>query len=638
MRVFVTGGAGVIGMELVPRLIGYGVDVLVGDLKVRPSEFSEKIRYRQGDLNFLTKAELDAFGPEIIIHLAATFERSTEALEFWDENFHHNVKLSHHLMTLAKSCESLRRVVFASSYLIYDQELYQFNHAQKSPRKLLEGDPVQPRNLTGMAKFLHEMELQFLESFSECKFTTICVRIFRGYGCRSRDVISRWVRSLLQGDGIFVYRPEGMFDYIYSADSAEGLVRLAFCQEARGIVNLGTGRSRRVSDVVQVLKKNFPGASITYEDSEIPFEASEAGIDKLQALTGWKPTRELDETIREIIEFEKRSLAAIRTREFKTNPVKAILLTSASRKMPLLHALKDAAQKLDSTVKVITADLDALAICQYEADGFWHMPPLVNLTIEEIINQCRLRSISLILPTRDGELEFWSLNREVLVEHGINVIVSPQRSIERCRDKLKFADECRSLGLLAIPAAITPEQFSEKKLVVKERFGSGSVGIGLNLSYEQALEHARTLEQPIFQPFIEGREISVDAWISKSGRVGGVVLRHRDRVIAGESQITTTFRDVAMEEQASEFVARLDLYGPVVLQAIASEDGKLHVIECNPRFGGASTASIAVGLDSLYWSMAEFFDPEFQPYFDRACHEIRQVRMPVDRLIYDNCF
>ena len=637
MRVFVTGGSGVIGMELVPRLIERGLDVLVGDLKNKPMEFSNKVRYRQGDLNWMTQSELAAFDPEIIIHLAATFERSTESFGFWDENFHHNVKLSHHLMTLAKECPSLKRVVFASSYLIYDQALYQFDRAQNTPRKLSERDPIQPRNLTGMAKFSHEMELQFLEGFADCGFSTVSVRIFRGYGRRSRDVISRWVRSLMHGDRISVYRPEGIFDYIYAADSAEGLLKLAFCDQARGIVNLGTGHSHRVQDVIEILKKHFINADISYEDSTIPFEASEACIDKLEGLVAWRPPRTLEEAIAEIVEFEKKNVDSLEVRKNHAKPLKSVLVTSSSRKIPLLRALKEAASKVDSATRIIAGDIDPQAVSRYEAEGFWQMPRLTDDGLEETIGQCHDQSITCILPTRDGELDYWSNHRGSLMTAGIEVVISSPEAITRCRDKLQFAEFAQSLRLPAIPAAMTPEAFSECPMVVKERFGAGSIGIGLNLSYEEAVKHAKTLEHPIFQPFIKGEEISIDSWISKAGKVAGVVLRRRDRVIFGESQMTTTFADKLLEKQAVDFISRLELRGPVVLQAIVSEE-KLHVIECNPRFGGASTASIAVGLDSLYWSLAEVADPNFSPRFMRTSHEVRQVRMPVDLVIHDSHF
>lgn len=308
-RVFVTGGAGVIGMELVPRLVDAGASVIVSDLKPKPDGFGADIVYRQGDLNSLSAAELDDFGPNIIIHLAATFERSSESLGFWNENFHHNVMLSHHLMTLSQDCHTLKRIVFASSYLIYDQANYQFAHPQTLPVALKESDPVRPRNLVGMAKFSHESELEFLSSFENCQFSAVSARIFRGFGKGSRDVISRWVRDLISDKQIEAYRPEGMFDFIYAADSAEGLLRLAKNSEITGPVNLGSGKARSVSDVLSVLRDNFPTASILRTDSGIPFEASEANIGRLEEGLGWKPAYSIEDAIPEIIAHERLTMS-----------------------------------------------------------------------------------------------------------------------------------------------------------------------------------------------------------------------------------------------------------------------------------------------------------------------------------------
>lgn len=309
-RVFVSGGAGVIGLEMIPRLVERGAIVMVGDLKSRPTSFAAGVIYRQGDLNAMTAWELAQFNPEAFIHLAATFERSTESYDFWEENFWHNVRLSHHLMSIAKDMRSLRRVVFASSYLIYDPKLYQFSHAQSRPVALKESDPVLPRNLTGAAKFIHEIELRFIDHFRSEQFTTVCARIYRGYGRNSRDVISRWVRDLLRKQSITVYRPEGLFDYVYAADTAEGLIRLAENDQEVGILNLGTGRARRVQEVVDVLRNHFPEMVVNAADSDIPFEASQADMSRYQRGVGWVPGYTLETAIPEIIAFERKKLEA----------------------------------------------------------------------------------------------------------------------------------------------------------------------------------------------------------------------------------------------------------------------------------------------------------------------------------------
>ena len=281
-KVFISGGAGVIGRELVSLLIEAEADIFVGDLQTCPKEFQGLIKYRQGDLNEITRQELEDFSPEIFFHLAATFERSTETYEFWDENYQNNIQLTHHLVSLIKDLKTIKKIIFASSYLIYDPKLYQFKTPQDKPVILSESDPIYPRNLTGVAKLSHEIDLRFLDGFKRNSYQTISARIYRGYGCNSRDVISRWIRDLILDKPIFVYKEEGIFDYIYAADSAKGLLKLSQTNNFTGIVNLGTGKARKVRDVLEILKKYFPNMKIKREEENVDYEASQANIDLLK--------------------------------------------------------------------------------------------------------------------------------------------------------------------------------------------------------------------------------------------------------------------------------------------------------------------------------------------------------------------
>lgn len=623
-RVFVSGGAGVIGREMIPKLVARGATVMVGDLKSRPGDFPSGVQYRQGDLNTLSEAELAAFAPDCFIHLAATFERSEETYGFWDENFWHNVRLSHHLMGVAKDLPCLKRVVFASSYLIYDPALYQFSAAQTAARRLHEADPILPRNLTGMAKLAHEIELRFLDHFRREAFTTACARIYRGYGCNSRDVISRWIRMLLKGEPITVYRPEGLFDYIYAKDAAEGLIRLSL-SEVTGIINLGTGRARRVGDVVDILGRHFPSMQATTAPSDIAFEASEADTTAWQTAIGWRPEYELERAIPEMIAFERAKPAA--------TPVACgnVLVTSASKKVPLIRAVMTAAKKLNPGIRVIAGDGNAGALARHAADAFWQMPPTTIEALDAIVSGCRDRGITLVIPTRDGELAFWAKARPRLAAAGIAVAVSPLESVETCLDKLAFAAFGAAHGLPFIAAGETPDAVGPGPYVVKERYGAGSRGLGLDLAREAALAHGAGLQAPIYQPFVGGAEISIDAWLDRKSRVKGLVLRRRDVVVGGESQVTTTFRDPALEADAVHILEALKLTGPVVLQAFIGDGGNLSVIECNPRFGGASTAAIAAGLDIFYWTLLEAAGGDVDGLsFDRVPGEIRQIRVPSD--------
>lgn len=313
----------------------------------------------------------------------------------------------------------------------------------------------------------------------------------------------------------------------------------------------------------------------------------------------------------------------------------SVLMTSAARKVPLLRALRDAALRIDPEARVIAGDIDPEAPTRYLADDFWTMPKLDTLGLEALVAKCHARGIRTILPTRDGELGYWSAAQPALAEAGIAVIVSKPDAVARCLDKVAFAEWGRAEGLPVIPTATAPDVFGAGPLVVKERFGAGSRALGLGLSVEDARAHAARLTAPIFQPQVEGPEISVDAWMTATGAVHGLVLRRRDRVVGGESQITTTFQDPVLEGQSADVLACMGLSGPAVMQAIVTDAG-LAVIEVNARFGGASTASLSVGLDMLYWSLFERTQPNAPlPLFERRAGEIRQVRVPQDIVIHD---
>ena len=297
-RVLVTGGAGVIGRELVARFAAIGADLLTidrADGQDLPGTF---IRH---DLSKGLPEQAMVFEPRTIMHLAATFERTDEDVEFWEDNFTHNVLLSHKLLAAARGMPSLETLVFASSYLIYDPALYL---KQGETRALKEGDPINPRNLVGVAKLQTERDIDFFQG-AGAKYRGVNARIYRVYGRGSRDVISRWVRAALAGLGVEVFGGCNRFDYVFAGDVAEGLVRLAEQPQARGVVNLGSGVDHSIAEVVEVLRAEFPGLAIRQVDQAPTGEASRADMTLFRQLTGWVPGTRLHEGIRRIIEHER---------------------------------------------------------------------------------------------------------------------------------------------------------------------------------------------------------------------------------------------------------------------------------------------------------------------------------------------
>ncbi len=627
-RVFISGGAGVIGTYVVEKLIKQKAIIFVGDLKPCPPEWRSRLQYRQGDLNYVSRSEIEEFQPEYFVHLAATFERSEETYDFWKENFHHNLNLSHRLMTIFKDLKSLKRVVFASSYLIYDKDNYLSNKPKNTPFNLDENTSINPRNLTGMAKLATEIELDFLNQFKSKHYSSISARIYRSYGKNSRDVVSRWIRLLIKGEKIELYSKESMFDYIYAGDVAEGLIRLLNNKE-KGIVNLGTGRSRKVEDILHILEIYFP--RLKYKEillTNNKYEASQADMKKYKQITGWYPKINLEKAIPKIIDFEKN-----KQKNKLIQNQNNILISSVSSKVPLIKCVIEAARKVDQNIKIYGGDSKTNIIGKYFVDTFWKMPNLKNLSVNRLLEYCLKNSIKIIIPTRDGELEYYSRHKRILAKNGINVMVSDINSVKLSLDKLKFYTNLANKNVQITPTSLSINEINAKSYVVKERYGAGSKMIGLNLDKQSAINHAELLINPIYQPFTKGIESSVDAYITQQGTIKGMVARIRELVVDGEAQITSTFIDRKLENVITKLIKSMKLTGHVIIQVIKDDHGKYNIIECNARFGGASTLSVASGLDPFYWFILESMGQNIENYpFYRVRNNIRQIRYKSDKI------
>jgi carbamoyl-phosphate synthase large subunit len=316
-----------------------------------------------------------------------------------------------------------------------------------------------------------------------------------------------------------------------------------------------------------------------------------------------------------------------------------VLVTSASKKVPMIKAVKNAILRLDPQSKVFAGDITTNVISSYFCDSFWKMPTIEQISYRDIVDYCKSNNISFIIPSRDGELSFWAGLNSSLKKEDINVMVSPSDTIDYCNDKLKFFHKLKLDGLNPIFTSNQLRDFNKNSIVVKERYGAGSLSIGVNLQPSEGLDYSKKLQNPIFQPFVEGREVSADIYRSSNGKMKGVILRNRLKIENGESQITSTFRDSALEKLCERIVEVLGIFGHAVLQFIIDDQNTPHILECNCRFGGASTLSIECGLDSFYWFFLEANGSDLDNFsFDRTSREKIQVRYPADlTLDFNHC-
>jgi len=279
-----------------------------------------------------------------------------------------------------------------------------------------------------------------------------------------------------------------------------------------------------------------------------------------------------------------------------------VLFLGASRLVGLLRRFVGAASE-------VAVNLEMFSI---ENDARWHAIAAAGLAITVpgpafshsefqpwLLEKVREYEIDIVIPNIDSATVALSRVAEKLGEIGILAMVSDHEVCESMADKAKSDGVFRALGLRVPDGESYP-------LLAKPRFGASSRGIAtLNDATELAFWRRRNRsEEFFFQPFVEGREFSLDAYVDGTGRTLGIVSRERIVVSGGEAMVTRTEH----QHEAIAMVERLlrwkRWFGPLTVQVI--DDGQqVWLLECNPRFGSGVTCSIEAGLRAPEWILSE---------------------------------
>lgn len=317
-----------------------------------------------------------------------------------------------------------------------------------------------------------------------------------------------------------------------------------------------------------------------------------------------------------------------------------VLMMSISHKVPMIKAIKSALQRAHPGAILYGADSSADCIGRYWVDMFWQCPSLNQLSVDELILYCHKQNISVIFPSRDGELAYFAQHQHLLKESGIKVMISEAAAVQLCLDKLHFYKGLHKQGYPVIPTFTSLDELTLHPLyhsglfVVKERLGAGSVGAGIGVQAKDALRIAKKMKSPVFQPFTSGTEYSIDLYLNRSSFLQGAIARKRNRIVNGESQITTTTLYPELEELCKEIASKYNLRGHVMFQVIVDEKNSPHIIECNCRFGGASTLAVAMGLDSFFWFYKESIGASLREFpFQRSETERMLIRHAEDLIL-----
>ncbi len=277
-----------------------------------------------------------------------------------------------------------------------------------------------------------------------------------------------------------------------------------------------------------------------------------------------------------------------------------ILFTGVGRRIELLQAFRNAALVLNKELKIFGADMagtaPALAFCDY-ARKVVAMKDLGY--IDNLLQICADDHIDLIIPTIDTDLLILSENKESFEAIGTKVLISAPEMIRICRDKSITSQFFTSCGLQApMPVNNWREYNAGYPAFIKPKDGSSSIN-AFKVENEKELEvYAELIKDYIVQPFVSGREYTVDIFCDWDGNPISIVPRERLQVRAGEVLKTKICMDGQMIKESEILCAAFKPCGPLTVQLIRDNEGVDWFIEINPRYGGGAPLSMKAGARS----------------------------------------
>ncbi len=314
-----------------------------------------------------------------------------------------------------------------------------------------------------------------------------------------------------------------------------------------------------------------------------------------------------------------------------------ILITSAGRRVSLVKAFMHELKHVFPTSKVIVSDMSpSLSAAAQIAQEYFQTYHVTDKNyIEDLLQKCIERSITLIIPTIDTELGVLAKHKAWFLEHGITVVVPDIDFVQMASDKLKsntfFADQ----GIQVINM-YEKDNYSFP-VYIKPINGSNSVDNYVVYDKDGMRPYFLENEALLFFEYIDKSiydEYTCDLYYDRNSKLKCVIPRKRIAIRGGEVAKTVTCKNKIKAFIESKFSSLHGVFGCICLQVFMHKEKETIIaIEINPRFGGGYPLSYFAGGNFPKWLIEEYMLNKTLSYFDEWEDGLLMLRYDKEVLI-----
>ena len=311
--IFVTGGSGFLGSEIVKQISSSGGTAIVYDNfssgKKKFIEHLPRVKIIKGDVRNRSILHKALGKSEYIINLAA--------LPFIPDSFHYPQEFFEVNTngTLNVILESINKKKIKNFVHISTSEVY--GSAKKSPMD--ENHPLLPQSTYAVSKLAGEKAVFTMHK--EHDFPAVMIRPFNTFGPNITQpyIIPEIIMQVLtRNHTVRLGNVNSERDFTFVSDTANGIISALFSKKAIGeTINLGSGKSYKIKNIVKSVSSilDTKVTITTNKDRLRPFDVQKLVCNnkKAKKILGWEPTITFEEGLKNTIDWIKQNNIHLRT-------------------------------------------------------------------------------------------------------------------------------------------------------------------------------------------------------------------------------------------------------------------------------------------------------------------------------------
>lgn len=245
---------------------------------------------------YLISSVIDNFKPEVIIHLAAV-SHANKSNKDPHSTFDHSLRTLENVLDASKKLKP--HFIYFSSSMIYGN----FNG-----RSVKEDDSTDPLGIYGSLKLSGELIVKAYKQVFDMPYTIIRPSALYGERCVSRRVGQIFIENAIRGLEIKINgNGSEKLDFTYIGDLVYGIKLCIENQNSKNqIFNITYGSGRKISDLIEILLKEYEDIKIVYEEKDkLTPDRGTLDTSKAKKLLNYQPKFPIDIGYKDYISWYK---------------------------------------------------------------------------------------------------------------------------------------------------------------------------------------------------------------------------------------------------------------------------------------------------------------------------------------------